>query len=57
MIGRISSSSSVHVIATRLALRWKRLVEGGIVTRVVMARWWWLLSLLRAPVRVPIRPP
>ena len=56
LIGRISSSSSVHVIATRLALRWKRLVEGGIVTRVVMARWWWL-SLLRAPVRVPIRPP
>ena len=57
MIGRISSSSSVHVIATRLALRWKRLVEGGIVTRVVMARWWWWLSLLGAPVRVPIRPP
>ena len=54
MIGKVTSSSSVHVIASRLALWWERLIERRIVTRVVMARW---LSLLRTPVRISVRPP
>ena len=57
LIGRVPSSSSVHVSPTRLALWWERLVEGGIVTRVVLARWWCWLGLLRTPVGVPVRSP
>ena len=57
MIGRVSSSSSssVHIVATRLILWREGLVEGGIVARVVVTRWWWL-RLLLTPVGVPVRP-
>ena len=55
LIGRVSSSSSVHIVATRLILWREGLVEGGIVARVVVTRWWWL-RLLLTPMGVPVRP-